>query len=161
MFFMSTTFIDFRMKKSTSGYYDLVVSNGDFETISGFDNAILLSLFCEKRADESEISPPQKRRGCIGNEMLDISNFEFGSKLWLLEMARLVQNTVNKAVDFAIKALQWFIDDGYSERITVTGSIKDNSIILIITFYNKNDIIKKIGVDIWRNTFVDVDENDL
>lgn len=158
---MANTITDIKMQKTADGYYDFVISGGDFESISGFDNAILMSLLCERHADESEIAPPQKRRGWIGNEMLDIENFEYGSKLWLLDQARLTQDTLNKSVDYSRQGLQWFIDDGYSERINVTGEIRNNSILLDIIFYNKNDIIERRGFDVWRKTFIDVDKNNL
>jgi phage gp46-like protein len=151
---MAQTITDLRMQLTDQGYYDLVISNGTFETISGFESAILMSLLAERRADNSEISQPQKRRGWIGNEMNDLVNSEIGSKLWLLAQARLTQDSVNKAVDFARLGLQWFIDDGYSERIDITGQIKNNSIILTIIFINENDIITKIGFDIWRQTII-------
>lgn len=151
---MAQTITDLKMTLTDKGYYDLSIKDGDFETISGFESAILMSLLAERRADNSEISQPQKRRGWIGNEMNDIVNFEIGSKLWLLAQARLTQDSVNKAVDFARTALQWFIDDGYSERIDVSGEIKNNSIILIIIFLNENDIIAKVGFDIWRQTII-------
>jgi phage gp46-like protein len=151
---MAQTITDLRMQLTDQGYYDLVISNGTFETISGFESAILMSLLPERRADSSEISQPQKRRGWIGNEMNDLVNSEIGSKLWLLAQARLTQDSVNKAVDFARLGLQWFIDDGYTERIDVTGQIKNNSIILTIIFINENDIITKIGFDIWRQTII-------
>lgn len=151
---MAIAITDLKMTLIDEGYYDFSISNGSLETISGFESAILMSLLAERRADSSEISQSQKRRGWIGNDMNDIENFEIGSKIWLLSQARLTQDTLNKSLDFARSALQWFVDDGYSERINVTGAIKNNSIILTIVFYNKNDVIAKVGFDIWRQTII-------
>ena len=151
---MANTITDLRMTLTNEGYYDFSISDGDLETVSGFESAILMSLLAERRASSSEISQPQKRRGWIGNEMNDFVNFEIGAKIWLLSQARLTQDTMNKSVDFTRDGLQWFIDDNYSERIDVSGAIRNNSIILAIIFYNKNDIIARVGFDIWRQTII-------
>lgn len=151
---MAQTITDLKISLTDKGYYDLPISGGDFESTSGFESAILMSLLTDARADGAEMSPPQKRRGWIGNEMGDIEGLNTGSKLWLLSQARLTQDTVNKAVDFARTALQWFIDDDYSDRISVSGVIKNNGLILTIILYDKNDIIAKLGYDIWRQTII-------
>jgi len=89
------------------GYWDIDFdSQGDFVLEDGFDTAILMSLMCNKRANEAEVEAPQYRRGWWGNETSDFDNFEIGSKLWLLSQARATQNTLNRAIRYTQDALQ-------------------------------------------------------
>ncbi len=51
-----------------TGFYDIDIdSSGDIDKTDGFDTAILMSFFCERRADESEVTVAELRRGWVGN----------------------------------------------------------------------------------------------
>ena len=114
--------VDLKLTKDSEGTYDInFQANGDFELEEGFDTAILMSLFQNKRLAESEQPIPQYRGGWWGNLLNDDENYQIGSKLWALD-GRRTQNTLNQAIDFARDCLQWFIDDGLLKDIEVKGA---------------------------------------
>ena len=96
-------------------YFDIsFTSDGQLELDSGFDTAILYSLYGEKRANEAEIPAANRRRGWIGNESLPYEN---GSKLWLFYQARLTRSVLNSIRNETKNALEWFVEDGLAEKI--------------------------------------------
>jgi phage gp46-like protein len=148
---------DIKLRRSEDAQiYDINFVDGDFEQMNGLDTAILMSLTCERRADESEVSLPEKRRGWIGNEINGFSDFEYGSKLWLLEQARATQDTLNKAVTYAQEALQWLVEDDYATSIVVDGEYDDNiELLLNIKFVRNNNVVESRTFNVWQNTFID------
>jgi phage gp46-like protein len=148
--------IDIKMRLNSDDYYDFSIKNGDFEMVEGFDTAIQMSIFCERRASESEIKIPEKRRGYWGNECLEVIGFENGSKLWLLSQCRLTNETLNKAIDYTQSCLKWLVDDGYLDKVVVGGNlISGTTAILNIDLYRANNIVFSKGYDIWQRTFTD------
>jgi phage gp46-like protein len=143
-------------RRESNSIYDINFIDGDFEQMQGLDTAILMSLTCERRANSSEVSLPQYRRGWVGNEINGFADFEYGSKLWLLEQARATQNTLNDAVTHAQNALQWLVDDGFADSIIAEGEYNDLiELILNITFVKNNNILLNLKYNVWENTFVD------
>ena len=59
--------------------------NGDITADDSFDSSIFASLYSDRRADESQISAPQNRRGWNGDVNTTLEGYLFGSLLWLLE----------------------------------------------------------------------------
>lgn len=144
--------VDLKLTKDSEGVYDInFQSNGDFELEEGFDTAILMSLFQNKRLDESEQPIPQYRGGWWGNELNEVTGYEIGSKLWALD-GRRTQNTLNQAIDYARDSLQWFIDDGLLKDINVTGEFQTNGITLEITLIRFNNKSETLFFDLWENT---------
>lgn len=102
--------IDAVLQQLDDGTFDLKIGfDGDLETDDFFDTAIIVSLFSDRRADESEVRESHRRRGWIGNERTP--GFEMGSKLWLFEQSRLTRTVMNQVQDAAGVALAWFVDD--------------------------------------------------
>jgi len=112
------------------GYYDLVISDdGSLADENSLDNAVNMSLFCDKRADESEVQVPELRRGWWGNTLND-DGYEIGSKLWLLEQRRASGNTLNDARDYIYDCLQWMLDNGIIRDLKVQTSYQNRNTIL-------------------------------
>lgn len=133
--------------------YDISFANGDFELVDNFDTAIDMSLFCERRADRSEVPTPERRRGWWGNELSRVAGFQIGSKLWLLAQARRTQETLNKAISYAQESLQWLIEDNLAEQVVVTGEYLDDvGIRLYITIYRSQSIVESRYYDLWTET---------
>ena len=105
------------------GAFDLTIVDGDFEGVEGFDTAINVSQFSDRRAPSDKVSLPEKRRGWIGDLTSPVDGREFGSWLWLLNQRRLDQDTLNDAVSYERDALNWFVEDGLVKDVTVTGVI--------------------------------------
>jgi len=114
-----------------------------------------MSLFTDARADSSEIGEPSLRRGWLGNELNDDPNHIVGSKLWLLEQARVTQNTLNRALGFIDESLQWMINSNIAKEITVTGNIIGNDKIKIdITFVRFGNKTFNVQFNLWENTLI-------
>jgi phage gp46-like protein len=161
--------VDLKLTKDNEGTYDIgFQSNGDFELEEGFDTALLMSLFQNKRLDESEQPIPQFRDGWWGNLLNDNQNYEIGSKLWALD-GRRTQNTLNQALDFIRDSLQWFLDEGYLKDVRVSGAFTseeiselsfsestitfaDNGMVFLITLVRFNNKSEKQFFDLWENT---------
>lgn len=140
-------------KKELGGLYDIEISNGDFQKVQNFDTTIQMSLLAERRADPSEIATPELRRGWFGNEVLDIPNFEIGSKLWLLKQARRTRTTLNLAINYAKEALNWLVEDNLIENFEVDGSFQGTTgIILTIQLQITPDQIETRFLELWQNT---------
>ena len=145
--------IDIALLQDERGNFDIGIdpNTGDFLLTRGFDTAITMSLFCERRADTSEVPTAELRRGWWGNT-IGPEGFEIGSKLWLLDQARQTQATLNKAVDYAREALQWLVDDGHLVSIDVSAAFSTNGITLNITLNRSNSATETRSYELWENT---------
>lgn len=134
--------------ETANGYDFQIDENGDIETADFFDTAILMSLFCERRATASEMPESHRRRGWIGNEQGD---FEIGSKLWLFEQEKETRTILSGLEKAAFNGLKWLIDDGYAISIQVKAEI-GNSIDLTVIIETPGSKVEKRFYDLWKNT---------
>ncbi len=89
----------------------------DIAMADDLQNAVMISLFTDARASDSDVLPNQNdRRGYWGSA---IDGENWGSKLWLLETARDLQTTYNDAKQYASDALAWLVTDGVAEKVEV------------------------------------------
>lgn len=131
----------------TGGIYDFQLdANGDIDTADMFDTAILMSIYCERRASASEVPISSQRRGWIGNESFD--DFENGSKFWLYQQARATRTILNGIVTAVQNGLQWFVDDGIATSVAVTAEL--NGLTVVIERPNSN--VDRRYYEIWNNT---------
>ena len=153
------SFVDILLRKNTEGYYDLDFDNGDLYSTDGFTSALLMSIFCERRATPSEVAPPEKRRGWWGNAFLGFTDFEMGSKLWLLSQARADQNSLNNSITFTNNALEWLVDDKYIDKVNVSAEYDEqNKLLLAIQLLIGQDIVLNKGFKLWQNTIEELSE---
>jgi phage gp46-like protein len=124
--------------------------DGDFETVSGFETSLTLSIYTDQRAAANEVSIPERRRGWFGDELFE--DFRHGSKLWLLDQARITFNTRNLAVTYTDNCLQWLIDDGYLKSVSTVGTITSTNITLNITGTFQLDNRNTWSYTLWTNT---------
>ncbi len=138
--------------------YDLVIEGGQFKTVTNFDTALNMSLLCERRADSSEMPQPERRRGWWGNRILQqVADYETGSKLCLLEQARRTPETLQVAIDYTKKSLEWFIEDNHLSDVRVRGELTGaNGIRLYIDLVTFLDKVESKYFDLWNNTGYDV-----
>ncbi len=135
--------------------FDITIDeNGDITADDSFDTSIFASLFSDRRADSSQIAPSELRRGWNGDVNSTLDGYLFGSHLWLLNQARLTQDTINKARDYAQTALQdWIIALGFGTRVDVTARRNsDSQIELNIEIYAERDIVKSFTTTLWLNS---------
>lgn len=134
-----------------NGVYDIQIdSEGDILTEDFFDTALLMSLFAERRALDSEMPDPQLRRGWIGNE--STPDFENGSKLWLHEQARVTRTTLNEIETIILSGLQWLVDDNLVVKIEVNAGISNGGIAVNILIERIGSPVEKRYFELWNNT---------
>jgi len=147
------------------GLYDISIVNdedinvldtqplkGDLSPEYGFYTSLLISTFCERRADSTEVSPPQQRRGWWGNLFAFVTGYEIGSKLWILSQARNTPLTLTRAINYLQTAFQWYIDDKHLKRVNVTGVQTDFGIILDVQLLRFDNQVINISYNLWENT---------
>lgn len=138
--------------ENTDNGYDISFENGDFKSTEGLDTSILMSLLIDKRASESEVSEPRRRRGWIGNEQNDQADYQIGSKIWLKEQSRITTQTANECADYAFDSLKWMIDDNLVKNVTVNGRIVDEKIQIEVIFQRFDNQIFSDQYVLWENT---------
>lgn len=79
--------------------------------------AVVNSLFSWRRAAESDETPGMSKEGWWADTFSN--GDEFGSRLWLLQRAKLTDEALLKAKEYVREALQWLIDDAVVGRIDV------------------------------------------
>lgn len=136
----------------TDGIFDISFENGDLKTINNFDTAIDMSVYCERRADETEQPVNYLRRGWWGNTLSEVEGYEIGSKLWQYYQSRLTQDTNNKVINVLQEALQWLVEDGHLQNIIVTSSISEGKIQPKITLVRSNNEVESRSYKLWNNT---------
>lgn len=142
-----------RRKESLGGLYDLNITDGQLDLVDNFDTALQMSVYCERRADASEVLPSYARRGWWGNVIATQIGFEIGSKIWILSQSRLTQDVLNKIAVYAREATAWLVQGGYLQKVDVnveqTGT---SSVRLNLTLYRFNSEVESIFFDLWNNT---------
>ena len=99
---------------------DIASSLPGLEEDDGLDTAVIVSLFTDRRAEESDHFDGDPR-GWWGDALAvnDDRPVPLGSRLWLLAREKQHPAVLRKAEAFARQALQWMLDDGVADSITV------------------------------------------
>lgn len=109
--------------------WDDIYQEGDVEFLDedlireeGLSTAVLLSLFIDRRANDSDmLDDSDDLRGWWGDGLdADTSGDQIGSRLWLLDRAKTTQENINNCKIYVEEALQWMLDDGVCADINVT-----------------------------------------
>lgn len=94
------------------GGYDIV----DFE--QGLRTSVLISLFTDRQVEPEEIPPGVlENRGHFSDIFEDLN---IGSRLWLLDRAKILNETAVAAKDYINEALSWMIEDEIVEEVQVS-----------------------------------------
>lgn len=85
------------------------------------ETAVILSLFTDARALDDDVLPlgQTDRRGWWGDAWPAVESDRFGSRLWLLQASKQLQQSLNLAREYAEEALAWLIEDGVASRVEV------------------------------------------
>ncbi|MBR7961256.1 phage GP46 family protein [Burkholderia vietnamiensis] len=109
----------------TTTVWDVANARGDWqmigpvlETGGDLQTAILISLFTDRMAEPDDVIPDGTNdpRGWWGDAGETV---RIGSRLWLLARAKQTQETLQRAYDYIVEALQWLIDDGVVAKFDV------------------------------------------
>ncbi len=105
-----------------SGSADFEISDVDSNDLAiddGLETAIILSLFCDRRAEDGDVLPEGEtdRRGWWADVFPVVAGDKFGSRLWLIARSKETPDVLARGEEYAREALQWLIDDKVSDQI--------------------------------------------
>lgn len=98
---------------------DFELDNGDLIREEGLGTAVIISLFTDRRADDSDPYENNDKRGWWGDLTSDIEGDQTGSKLYLLKRADSSQKNVILTKQYSYEALEWMIEDGVASSVDV------------------------------------------
>ena len=103
---------------------DLVVVGADVNRDDGLETAVILSLFCDRRAAPEDLPPEDTDlRGWWGDVDIADTGDQTGSLLWLIRREKQLPRVLTRARDYAQAALQWMIDDKVATSVQVDAEI--------------------------------------
>jgi phage gp46-like protein len=121
---------DIQLRWSTEGMEGVVAfdpETNDLVQDDGLGTAVIISLFTDARAREDDVLPGnltpgtfQDRRGWWGDLTSEKENDSVGSRLWLLERSKDIEEMLPQVKRLSEEALQWMIDEGIAAKIEVT-----------------------------------------
>jgi phage gp46-like protein len=87
----------------------------------GLTTSVLLSLFTDRRAEDDDAIPggAEDRRGTWLDAFAGEEGDRMGSRLWLLERAKLLPETVTRMREYCEEALEWMVRDGVARSVSV------------------------------------------
>lgn len=146
--------IDIALIQDSLGQFDIDIDplTGDLLGVDGFETALAMSLFCERRANESEIPTPELRRGWWGNELDPEDSFEIGSKLWLLDQPKRLQSILNAANNYAKDGLSWLTDDEHLKGVKANAIFTDDGCTINIELERDSSSTETRSFKLWENT---------
>ncbi|PHM49341.1 phage GP46 family protein [Xenorhabdus miraniensis] len=118
---------------------DIVIDNADIVLDDSLSTAVIISLFTDRRALDSDELPTgtgTDRRGWWGDTFNDRP---IGSRLWLLAREKQLSAVLHRAKAYADEALVWLIDDGHVKKVDVTATAPASGVLLLtvtITLFN-------------------------
>lgn len=105
-----------------------LAANGALAGEDGLGTAVILSLFCDRRAEPDDVLPDGAdplfgRRGWIGDAIglgAAPAGDRIGSRLWLLVREKQVEETLRLAEEYSSEALAWLVEDGLAAEVAVS-----------------------------------------
>lgn len=130
---------------------DFSITLGDLANDSGLETAVLLSLFTDRRADDSDALPNAQNdlRGWWADAIPVVQDDRFGSRLWLLAREKRGPTVPPRAEKYAREALQWMLDDGVASKLDVSatittardGSLPVGTLLLTVTIWRPDEAL--------------------
>lgn len=122
---------------------DAVIAADDIAADPGLRTAVLLSLMCERRAEDDDELPggaDDDRRGWWADELGDVEGDRMGSRLWLLSRAKRRDDVLRRAEEYTREALAWMLEDRVASRIDVevdfgTEAIANRGLLIAVTIH--------------------------
>lgn len=104
------------------GIGDWQLSGADLLRGDDLATIVLVSLFTDRICQPDDVIPDgtENRRGWWGD---DGETFPIGSRLWLLDRAKLTADIAKRAEDYCREALQWLIADEVVVRVDVSAVV--------------------------------------
>jgi phage gp46-like protein len=100
------------------GCFNLVFENGDFKADDGLETAVIISLWTDARADETELPDGiETKKGWWGDMFPVVEGDQIGSKIWLADRGKQTNDTLALLENFSREALLWMLEDGVAAQI--------------------------------------------
>ncbi len=132
-------------------YYDFEwTSDGDIPVSEALDTTILMAIYEEERANNSEIAIDELRRGWIGNE--STPGFEQGSKFWMFEQERITTSMLAELGTVINNGLQQLVDDNIAISTSANAFLKNGVINIEVIFERPSGKIERRLFTLWDNT---------
>ena len=116
--------------------------------------AVYNSLFSWARARDDDSLPGDSRYGWWADTYAEEADDRFGSRLWLLMRAKLTDENVQRAQEYAEEALKWMLDDGVAVSVDVTAErFGQERLDLSIEVVKPDDRVATVArfQDVWRD----------
>ena len=125
-----------------------IQGTAELERDPGLETAVIISLFTDQRAAESDKLPDTltTRRGYWGDAL---SNSNIGSKYWLLERSKINGETLALLKQYTVEALEWMIEDGIADRIEANAEKNGQNRVLI-----SGSVVRKDNANIFFEYFL-------
>lgn len=108
--------MDFKLERTTHGF-DLALTETDLAIERGIDSLVIASLGFERRLVDSDEAPGE--RFYRGGSVLDhYMGRALGSRLWLLRNAKVTDETIRAARDYAKEALEWMVEEDHASNVS-------------------------------------------
>lgn len=109
--------VDIKLSCQDYNLFDLSLNqDADLAIDNELHTAIIISLFTDRY-------DPQTNQGGYWGD--DLANGDIlGSRLWLLKRAKPNQQTLLDAEAYATESLQWMLDDGLVDQLTISASLR-------------------------------------
>lgn len=103
--------------------FDVEVASSDLSTDEGMQTAVIMSLFTDRQVETDDLPIEETSvRGWWGDLFPEVPGDKIGSRLWLLKREKRTVETLNRAEEYALEALQWMIDDGVADSVEASAS---------------------------------------
>lgn len=135
-----------------TGQADVEISENDLLADDGLRTAVLLSLFCDRRAGEGDaLFEGTDRRGWWADGIPVVAGDLWGSRLWLLDRSTNTAVTFAQAEGFALEALQWLVDDGIASAVRAAATQVDTNQWLLTIEIDRpgRDVAKFRFTNVW------------
>ena len=145
-----------RFERRSDGIYDISIEDEDrdLRTVTGYETAIMCSLFTDRRAAADEVADPWKRRGWIGNLVAETPGDNYGSGLWLFEQRRGTPDVIAGVSDEARKSLDWMIEGRLVLSIDAQASYDPAKRLMTLSMTATDLLggVSRKSFELWRNT---------
>jgi len=109
------------LKADKIDFADMKISGFQLYRDPGFETAVIISLFSDRRADPEDkvLNKGDTRRGWWADALSEIP---IGSKLWLLGRSKTDGETLTLAAQYVKDALAWMKTDSIADQIDAVAS---------------------------------------
>lgn len=130
-----------------------LTSNGtDLSRDAGLESAMILSLFSDRRVNIEDVRAAglldSDLRGWWGDTLEEIP---LGSRVWLLNRAKIIPKTSADFREYALEAWRWLIDDGVAKSIDATVEQYDMETLLLFGTVYKPDGAEDVNFKFYVN----------